>query len=158
MKRFFTAIVISVLLVGVVHAAKTSRGTATEAVAMVERAVDYITANGQEAAFKEFNNPKGTFVDRDLYIWVVDLNGKILAHGADAHLIGKNLIDLRDVDGKAFLRDALRLAKVRNTGWFDYHWPDPTTKEIESKSTYFQRVGDFIVCCGIYYSHGPFGI
>ncbi len=158
MKRLLTAILISVLLISIAHAAITPRGTATQAVAMVERAVAYITANGQENAFKEFNNPKGQFVDRDLYIWVVDLNGKILAHGADAGLIGKNLIDLRDVDGKAFLRDATRLAKVKNTGWFDYKWTNPVTKEIESKSTYFQRVSDFIVCCGIYYSLDPFGV
>ncbi len=158
MKKLLIAVLIGVLLIGVAHAAITPRGTATQAVAMVEKAVAYITANGQEAAFKEFNDPKGKFVDRDLYIWVVDLNGKILAHGADANLIGKDLIDLRDVDGKAFIRDAVRLAKVRNTGWFDYKWPNPTTKEIESKSTYFQRVSDFIVCCGIYYSLDPFGI
>src|SRR4029453_3780348 len=48
------------------------------------------------------------FHGRDLYITVLDLDGKLLAHGQRADLIGKVLIDLKDPDGKLFMREAAR--------------------------------------------------
>ena len=58
-------------------------GTPAEAEAMVKKAVAEIKANGKDKAFAEFNNPKGKFTDRDLYITVYDMNGKCLSHGAN---------------------------------------------------------------------------
>jgi hypothetical protein len=66
---------------------------------MVKKAKAFIKANGQEKAFAEFSNPKGQFVDRDIYIFVFDKKGNTLAHGGNSKLIGKNLYDLKDVDG-----------------------------------------------------------
>ena len=155
MRRILISFLICLVMVSFVYA-KTLRGTASEAVAMVEKAVNYIIANGQEKAFKEISNPKGQFVDRDLYVYVVNMNGIILAHGGDPSMVGKNYSDVRDMDGKPFIRDLIRQAKVKKTGWFDYKWPHPITKEIEPRSEYYQRIGDLVVCCGIYYSTEPF--
>lgn len=155
MKRLVAALLITAFMAGFAYA-KTLRGTAAEAVQMVEKAVAYIKNNGEEKAFAEISNPKGQFVDRDLYVYVINMDGAILAHGADQNLIGKNMRDVRDMDGKAFIRDLLRMAKVKNTGWFDYKWPSPVTKEIEPRSEYYQRIGDLIVCSGIYYPDQPF--
>lgn len=126
------------------------RGSAHEAEAMVKKAAAYIKANGQEKALAEFNNPKGAFIDRDLYIWVAESNGKAIAHGANQRLVGKDLRTLRDVDNKAFIEDILTLANSKGKGWVDYKWPNPTTKAIENKSTYFEKSGDLIIACGIY--------
>ncbi len=62
-------------------------------------------ANGKEKAFADFCNPKGAFVDPDLYITVYDLTGKCLAHGANSKMIGKDLIGLKDPDGVAFVKE-----------------------------------------------------
>ncbi len=53
-----------------------SKGTAKEATAMVQSAIALLKKVGREKAFADFDNPKGAFTDRDLYIVVYDLKGK----------------------------------------------------------------------------------
>jgi hypothetical protein len=50
-------------------------GTPAQAEAMVKKAVGFIKANGKEKGLAEISNPKGKFVDRDLYVFVYDMNG-----------------------------------------------------------------------------------
>jgi len=78
---------------------------------------------------------------------VYDQTGKCVSHGANAALIGKSLIDLKDIDGTPIIRN---LVAVQDTGWVDYKWPHPVTKKIEPKTTYVVRVGDYRVGVGAY--------
>ncbi|MFA4906573.1 MAG: cache domain-containing protein [Candidatus Margulisiibacteriota bacterium] len=125
-------------------------GTKEEAVAMVKKAIEYIKANGNDKAFEEISNPKGQFVDRDLYAVVYDMNAKCLAHGQKKSMVGKELIDFKDVDGKEYMKERLELMKKGQTAWQDYKFMNPVTKQIEPKSMYLERFGDLIVGCGIY--------
>jgi signal transduction histidine kinase len=125
-------------------------GSAEEATAMVKKAIDYMKTNGNEKAFAEFNNPKGQFVDRDLYVVVLDMTGKTVAHGANTRMVGKSMIDIKDADGKFFIREFIALATSKSKGWVDYKWANPITKSFEQKSTYIEKVGDLIVGSGIY--------
>ncbi len=142
-------IVLSVLGIGFAHAAP-SQGTASEATAMVDKAVAFLKKSGRDKAFVEISNQKGQFVDRDLYVVVYDLNGKVLAHGANARMIGKDLIELRDSDGKYFVKERVEIAKKAGKGWQDYKFMNPVSHRIEGKSMYIQRFEDLIVGCGIY--------
>jgi cytochrome c len=63
--------------------AASDKGSADEAIALVKTAVNYVKANDKEKAYAEFNNNKGQFIDRDLYIFVFDMTGKTLAHGTN---------------------------------------------------------------------------
>ncbi|MBP1202092.1 signal transduction histidine kinase [Duganella sp. 1411] len=126
------------------------RGTAAEATAMVQRAVEYLKANGPAKAYAAFNDQAGQFKDRDLYVFVIDFNGKVQAHGANAKLIGKDLMNLKDADDKFFMKEMIDTAKTKGKGWIDYKWPNPVSKAIESKSTYFEKVDDTLVGCGVY--------
>lgn len=130
--------------------ASADKGTAAEATTLVKKAADYLKANGKEKAFAEFNNPKGQFIDRDLYIFVFDLNGKTLAHGTNSKLLDKNMIDLKDADGKHFIKEFIEVANTKSKGWVDYKWTNPVSKAIEPKSTYIEKAGDVIIGCGIY--------
>jgi signal transduction histidine kinase len=134
---------------GIVSAAE-KRGTAAEAEALVKKAIAYIKANGREAAFAEINNPKGRFTDRDLYIFVYDMNGKCVAHGLNLKMIGKDLIELKDADGKLFVKERVDIAKQNGKGWQDYKFTDPITKTIEHKRAYIEKYEDLIVGSGIY--------
>jgi signal transduction histidine kinase len=131
-------------------AAAADQGSKDEAVAMVKKAVAYIKANGNEKAFEEITNPKGQFVDRDLYVVVYDMNAKCLAHGQKASMVGKELIDFKDTDGKEFYKERVELMKKQTTAWQDYKFMNPVSKEIEPKSMYLERTGDLIVGCGVY--------
>jgi signal transduction histidine kinase len=125
-------------------------GTRAEAESMVKKAISLIKAEGKEKAFKEFENPKGKFIDRDLYITVYDLNGKCLSHGVNPKMIGKDLIDLKDSDGKAFIKERMEIAKTKGKGWQDYKFTNPISKQIEPKSMYFEKIDDIVVACGVY--------
>lgn len=125
-------------------------GTRDEAEAMVKKAIEYLKANGQEKAFAEFSDPQGKFVDRDLYIAVYDMSGKCLAHGANQKMIGRDLIDNKDVDGKEFVKERVEMMKAQKSGWQDYKFRNPMTNQIEPKSMYLERYEDLIVGCGAY--------
>ncbi|EJL90913.1 methyl-accepting chemotaxis protein [Herbaspirillum sp. CF444] len=121
-----------------------------EAVAMVRRAVQHVKQQGKEAALADFSRPAPEFKQRDLYINVIDLNGNTLAHGENAKLIGRNLIDLKDADGKLFIKQFVDTARSAGKGWIDYRWPNPVTAVLEEKTTYIEEVGGFVIGCGIY--------
>ena len=126
------------------------QGTAADAEAMVKKAVAYIKANGPEKAYEEFTNGK-SFKDRDLYIIVYDLNGKNLAQGANPKLVGKDLIDLKDPEGKFMVKMAIEVAKTKGRGWTEnYKFKNPTTEKLQEKAMYVERVGDSYVGVGIY--------
>jgi len=147
-KIILTGILIGLLSVGLAYAQQ--KGTASEAKALLSKAVAYYKANGRDKAFAQFNNTKGKFVHSDLYIYVIDLNGDILSHGADAKLIGGHLIDLKDATGKEFIKAIIDDAKTKNKGIMDYKWTNPQTKKVEQKSTFFEKVGDVVIICGYY--------
>ena len=131
------------------HAAA-EHGTADEAVAMVKRVIDYMKANGKEKTIAEVNNVNGQFRDRDLYVTINSLDMVTLAHGANTKMQGKNLIDLKDADGKPFMRERQDIVKAKGKGWQDYKFVNPVTKQIEPKAMYFERYEDVVVNCGIY--------
>jgi cytochrome c len=129
---------------------KAEKATAQEAEAMVKRGVAYFKANGRDKALAEISSGQGQFVDRDLYLSVFRMDGTNLAHGANAKLIGKNMIDTKDVDGKEFVRERMELAKTKVAFWQDYKFVNPITRKIEPKAMYCQRLDDIVVCGGIY--------
>lgn len=127
------------------------RGTADEAIALVKKGIAYIKANGTEAGYAAISEPKGQFYDRDLYLFTFDATGKALAHGANPKLIGKNMLEIKDQDGKYFIKEFYEVANKKGKGWIDYKWPHPVTKVIEQKSTYVEKLDDgTIIGCGIY--------
>lgn len=143
-----TAIAVGMIISTAAHAQ--DRATAPEAEAMVKKAVAFIKSNGTDKGYAEISNKTGQFVDRDLYILVHDLSGKCLAHGANQKLIGKEMIDIQDADGKFYMKERMELAKSNQTFWQDYKFTNPVTKKIEPKRLYCERVENTTVCGGIY--------
>jgi signal transduction histidine kinase len=144
-------LVVCMVVVGTASMALAAeRGTAAEAEALVKKAIAFIKANGKDKAFAEFGNPKGQFTMKDLYIFVYDMNGKVLAHGQNPKMVGKEMIDMKDADGKEFVKERVEIAKSKGKGWQDYKFTNPQTKQIEPKSSYIEKYEDMIVGCGVY--------
>lgn len=148
MKKILMTIVVGIFIVGVTAAALAS--TAGEATALVDKAIAFYKANGKDKALAEISNKQGQFVKGDLYVFVWDLKGVILAHGANEKLIGKDMYEIKDVDNKPFVKEAVELAKSKGSGWVDYKWTNPVSKKVEAKSTFVKKVDDLIFCAGIY--------
>ena len=150
MKGLLTTAIISVFLTGINPVFAGERGTAAEAEALVKKAVAYLKSHSREEAFAKFQDQEGGFVDKDLYIFVYDLNGNNVAHGANINMVGKNLLNAKDGGGKYYVRERLELAKNKDKFWQDYKFFNPMTQKIESKTSYREKVGDLIVGCGVY--------
>ena len=148
MKRLLAGIVILFMVVGLAYAQ--DRGTSTEAKALLDKAIAFYKANGQAKAFAAFNDAKGQFVSKDLYIFALDMNGKILSHGTNAGLIGKDMMGAKDADGKLFMKEMVEVGKTKVKGAIDYKWENPKTKKVEQKSSYVEKVDSVILGCGYY--------
>lgn len=148
--NLFRKILMLVCLFVASHLASAQPATRDEATAFVKRAVAHIKTSGKEKALADFNNPNGGFIDRELYIVVIDFNGVILANGSNQRMVGKQLLDVKDVNGKYFTREEVELAKTKGKGWVDFHWNNPVSNKIEPRSVYLERLDDYFVLSGIF--------
>jgi signal transduction histidine kinase len=151
MVRMLAAIATVTLLMSTGAASASDNGTKDEAVAMVKRVEAMFAKDGADATFKAVSDKSTTtFHDRDLYPFVYDMKGNCVAHGARLALIGKNLIDLKDQDGKYLIQEMVAIANGPGSGWVDYKWPNPLTNKIEDKTSYVEKMGDYFVGVGVY--------
>ena len=129
----------------------TTPATAAEAEAMVKKGVAYIKANGKDQGFAEITRRDSKeFHDRDLYLAVHKIDGTCVAHGTNEKMVGKNFLEIKDIDGKEYIRERVELAKAKPTFYTDYKFNNPVSKKIEPKTAYCERLDDYIVCGGVY--------
>jgi cytochrome c len=108
----------------------------------VESAAAYVKQKGAKEAYKEFDNKKGKFTKDDWYIFVVDYNGKIVAHGGDKKRVGISIANLRDEFGAPLLTMFAKAAKSGG-GVVSYYWYN--YKEggaIKFKTSYLEPLDD----------------
>jgi hypothetical protein len=130
--------------------AHAGNATRDEAVAMVKKGMAFIKTNGADKGYSEISTKGGQFSDRDLYLVVYGLDGMVRAHGANQKMVGKNLIEMKDMDGKPFVRERVELAQAKGTFWQDYKFTNPETKTVQPKQMYCEKLDDAVVCGGIY--------
>jgi signal transduction histidine kinase len=58
---------------------------------------------------------------------------------------------LTDAEGQEIGNEIIRIGREEGGGTLDYRWENPTTGEVEDKSTYIEPVGDDVVCAVGYY-------
>lgn len=152
MKTLLSCAILGASLCALAPAGAAEKGTAAEAVAMTQKAIAYIKEHGKDKAFAEFANPANTtFHDRDLYVYVYDMKGVAVAHGVNPKMVGRNLLELRDGEGKYIVKNFIETANgPAGKGWVEYKWPNPVTKQVDLKAGYVERSGDLIVGSGIY--------
>lgn len=141
MMKKVLALVMAILFVASVGVAMAEdKGTAAEAKAMVKKAVAFMKEVGKDKALAEFNNPKGKFISKDMYVWATAIDGTNLSHPYTPALVGKNMYNLKDADGKLFVQERIALVKSTGSGTIEYRWTNQNTKKIEQKVAYFEAV------------------
>jgi cytochrome c len=126
-------------------------GSKDEAVKLTKTAIALVDQDGFDKAKDTLMDPKGKFVDRDLYIIVVDIkSGSRIAHGQNPKLVGTSYADATDVNGKAYGKEAMDMLASKSSGWVEYSFTDPVSKKILPKEAYLERKGDYAFICGVY--------
>jgi signal transduction histidine kinase len=121
-----------------------------DAISMVEKGAAFMKASGKDEMIKRINAKDADYVQGALYLTMRDAKGVILANPVNAAMIGKDLVDVPDADGKLFRREILALAKSKGKGWVDYKFKNPASGKVEAKTTYIFAVGDITLEAGIY--------
>lgn len=116
----------------------------------VEQAVRFYKAVGRDVALAEFSHSNGMFVQSEVYIYVLSLDGKMLAHGINEKFIGLDFSEVKDSDGKLFIREMLEGARDKGRGWVKYKWFHPRRNKVLPKMAYFQKENDMIFCSAVY--------
>jgi len=129
--------------------AASDRATEAEAEAMVKKAIVEYDKVGKDKALAEFQQQSGRFVDRDLYVTVYTMDGIALSH-INPKMVGKNMMELRDADGKYHIRERLEAAKTGTSGWQDFKFYNPVSKKIEPKRMYWEKHDGVVFACGAY--------
>jgi cytochrome c len=116
----------------------------------VAKAIAFYKKAGQVIALAEFSNFRGPFVKDDMYVFVLNFKGTMLAHGANEKYVGQNWMDVKDATGKKFIQEIIKSARSEGSGWVKYEWHSPVTKDDLFKHVYFEKVDDLIFCSGVY--------
>jgi signal transduction histidine kinase len=146
MKRVSTLLGVCLLLAGVTAAGE--KGTEAEAKALLDKAVVLVEKEGEAKALAAFNDPKGGFVDRDLYVFCMDAGGKITAH-ISSDMRGTDVATLKDPDGKPIGKEMIRLTR-QGGGTVEYRWMNPVSKKVENKVSFLKKAGSQYCGVGIY--------
>jgi signal transduction histidine kinase len=124
--------------------------TKDDAVTMVKKAVATIKGQGIEKGYAEISTAGGKFVNGEIYVVVQGFDGVTLAHATNPKLIGRNMIDEQDVDGKYFAKGLVENGQKQASFWYDFKFVNPATKKIQVKDMYCETVTPTVVCAGVY--------
>jgi signal transduction histidine kinase len=149
MNRFVPAFLF-VAAASVCSFAYANEPTEKDAIALVEKGAAFMKAKGKDEMIKSINSKNPDYVQGPLYLVMRDDKGVVLANPVNPAMIGKDLLDVPDVDGKLFRREILEVAKTKGKGWVDYKFKNPATGKVEAKTSYIYKVGDVTLEAGIY--------
>ncbi len=149
MSKILTVIFTSLLLSLSASGYAGSKGTEGEATMLVSKVLNYLQANGKDKTIAEVNNPKGQLHEFGLHVKIHDLNGKLLANGADPKHVGADEMDWKDADGKALYRERAQRLKTVTSGLQDFRLQNPKTKKVERMSSIYEKKGDLVISCDV---------
>lgn len=154
MKRVcFLVIVLGMVLCFAAQGWSGESATREEVISKCHGAAKMVLDSGIDAAKLVIGDKKGPFVWKDTYVFLMNLDGKMLAHPIKPELTQRdNLIQVKDTAGKPLFLEFVELANSKGKGWVNYMWPKPGQEEPAPKSSYIFRVKDtqYFVGAGIY--------
>ena len=132
-----------------------------ECVALCKDAAKFINEKGFYPAVAEINNKEGKFVTKNTYVFMMDLEGHLLAHPFNPQFIGKDITGVKDTNGKLFNQESVVIANTKGEGWSEYMYPTPEElkkatpfkeKKSSKKISYVYRIPgkDLMVIAGYF--------
>jgi cytochrome c len=155
MEVLMRRILVTLLVAGTVSLSLAAQ-TRDQAKAFVKQAVDFAKKNPRDKFLEEVSGVKGQFhflagKNNDLYIFVYDLEGKVLAHGVRRELIGANRWASKDPDGKPWIQDWTKMVKEKGSGWIEYKELNPAAgNKVQRKASWVELHDGMVIGAGIY--------
>jgi signal transduction histidine kinase len=123
----------------------------------VQKAIAVYERAGEDEILRQIANPQSQFIQDKRYIFALDIEGKLLAHPFSKPFVGMNLLELKDCDGRTFVRKMVSTARTRGYGFADYKVQPPDSKEGFQKTVFFERIGEIVLCGGFCRQTIPLG-
>jgi len=139
-----------------IHAFAAETPTRDDVEAFVKEAVAFAKDNGKEKFLNEVRSSSGKFhfkagANKNLYIFVYDEKGVVMAHGVRLELTGKNRWDDKDPDGKYWIRDWTDLVHKSGSGWISYKEYNPAdNNRLMDKMSFVELIDGMVVGSGMY--------
>lgn len=127
-----------------------SEPTEKDAVAMVNKALAAVKAEGRDKLIARVNAKDPEFLQGELYVFVWTLDGTIVGHPVSPKNVGKNMLEVPDVDGKMFRKEIIQVVNGKGQGWVNYRIRNPDSGKVEAKKSYVVKSGDLVLGAGIY--------
>jgi signal transduction histidine kinase len=156
LKKIIIGFVFLVVLGGMTGPAfAEEQATRAEVIEMCKSAAELVLTD-KAAAIAEIGAKNGKFVWKNSYVFLMNMDGRMLAHPMMPQLTEKEaLLDVTDKNQakpKKIFVEFVDIAEKNGEGWLWYVWPKPAGEIPEDKFTYIYRVGytDMFVGAGIY--------
>lgn len=128
---------------------KLLQGTAVEAIAFVEKAIDYCHAHSRDGFLRGITEGKEAFSERDMYVFVLDDRGTYLAFAGNVAKVGTRVHDVPGIDGQSLIHSIVTQAN-EEPGWVVYEITNPATGLVQTKMSFVHQLDDMYVGCGVY--------
>ncbi len=149
MVRVFWAVLLSFPLMMAALSLR-ANPTLTDARALVLKAADDLSAKGLQGACSDFSQKPGPYWVGEVYVFVLSQDGIWECYPPKPSAAGLSLLSLTDVDGKAFVREMISVAKAHGEGVVDYKWKNPVNGLIQLKTSFVKMVNGHIVAAGVF--------
>jgi cytochrome c len=100
----------------------------------------FIEENGKDKGVSEIMNSADPFKRGKIGVGLNDFSGLNLANAEFPKMIGMNSYELKDPNGKQFVKEAISIVKTKGSGWIEFGWTSPQTKKIGRSKAFVQRV------------------
>ncbi len=115
---------------------------------LLERGVKFCANNSLPAICQALTHTK-TFIEGELYLFLLDTKGVVYAHGDREDLLWSNLWDYRDSFGALIIQSMVKTANA-GANWLTYEWAGAVKVSFVQKIKIDDK--DYVIGCG-YYPH-----
>lgn len=113
-----------------------------EITAFADKAIAHILEVGREQAYKDFGDRDGDFIQGEVYVAVLSLDGTALFNPINPRLIGKNFLNFTDTDGRLFIQEIIAGLQRDGVTWIEYNWVNPVTERVAKKRAIARMIDD----------------
>ena len=90
--------------------------------------------------------------DGENYLWINDLQPRMIMHPTNGELVGKDLSATKDLDGKAMFVEMVKLCREKGHGFVEYVWNKPGSEKAVGKISFVKKLPqwNWVIGAGAY--------